>query len=432
MLALIALGYSLLCVLLLNAGWDNRHVESWQRACVFGAGWLAPIALILCWGLVPNLLALACTAAFCALMFFGGLMNISPRWMKRFSYSLVLGFWVWSFGQLVWWIPQYAKWKQETPFVSMEPRVPEPKPGSIPWKSQSKNLQKNAQDYLYEEQREMYRRAKSIELLHTSTFSVINHVAGFRYMYSTLLHPLTEDILPESVKPFRQELDYGADGVDIASDKSYIKTDDVTDMNARSTADFANPAGFGWVKSRTEVAGFRPHRFSKWPDAPKRWDVKRIDLVSLLLNEEPVVYVSNDLPRMADVGKLATRELDTFEKDGLTAIRKGDPAALDLAADQLHHDFGIGFRFKGAAIGDQFVADLLGGSLRASIQAWMPRCQALMDMVVAASSFIYVAVADLIPQLQHRLTLRETLAQLSWLAVGLSVVVVATQLLHPH
>jgi zinc and cadmium transporter len=53
-------------------------------------------------------------------------------------------------------------------------------------------------------------------------------------------------------------------------------------------------------------------------------------------------------------------------------------------------------------------------------------------LVVAASSFIYVAVADLIPQLQHRLTLRETFAQLAWLGVGLAVVVVATQLLHAH
>jgi zinc and cadmium transporter len=51
-------------------------------------------------------------------------------------------------------------------------------------------------------------------------------------------------------------------------------------------------------------------------------------------------------------------------------------------------------------------------------------------LVVAASSFVYVAVADLIPQLQHRLTLRETLAQLSWLATGLSIVVLATRLLH--
>lgn len=53
-------------------------------------------------------------------------------------------------------------------------------------------------------------------------------------------------------------------------------------------------------------------------------------------------------------------------------------------------------------------------------------------LVVAASSFIYVAVADLIPQLQHRLSLRETLAQLAWLAVGLLIVIVAVSQLHEH
>ena len=46
-------------------------------------------------------------------------------------------------------------------------------------------------------------------------------------------------------------------------------------------------------------------------------------------------------------------------------------------------------------------------------------------LVIAASSFVYVAVADLIPQLQHRLTLKETAAQLFWLACGLAIVVVA-------
>jgi zinc and cadmium transporter len=50
-------------------------------------------------------------------------------------------------------------------------------------------------------------------------------------------------------------------------------------------------------------------------------------------------------------------------------------------------------------------------------------------LVVASSSFVYVAVADLIPQLQHRLSLRATAAQLAWLAAGLGFVVVATQLI---
>ncbi|NUZ05407.1 ZIP family metal transporter [Piscinibacter koreensis] len=49
-------------------------------------------------------------------------------------------------------------------------------------------------------------------------------------------------------------------------------------------------------------------------------------------------------------------------------------------------------------------------------------------LVVAASSFIYVAVADLIPQLQHRLALSATLAQLAWLGAGLLIVVAAGHL----
>jgi zinc and cadmium transporter len=51
-------------------------------------------------------------------------------------------------------------------------------------------------------------------------------------------------------------------------------------------------------------------------------------------------------------------------------------------------------------------------------------------LVIAASSFIYVAVADLIPQLQHRLTLKETAAQLGWLGTGLLIVVLAVSQLH--
>ena len=53
-------------------------------------------------------------------------------------------------------------------------------------------------------------------------------------------------------------------------------------------------------------------------------------------------------------------------------------------------------------------------------------------LVIAASSFIYVAVADLIPQLQHRLTLRETLSQLAWLSTGLGLIALVTSQAHGH
>jgi zinc and cadmium transporter len=53
-------------------------------------------------------------------------------------------------------------------------------------------------------------------------------------------------------------------------------------------------------------------------------------------------------------------------------------------------------------------------------------------LVIASSSFIYVALADLIPQLQKRLTLRETVAQVAWLAAGMGLVMLIGTLVHGH
>jgi zinc and cadmium transporter len=53
-------------------------------------------------------------------------------------------------------------------------------------------------------------------------------------------------------------------------------------------------------------------------------------------------------------------------------------------------------------------------------------------LVMASSSFIYVALADLIPQLQKRLSLRETLAQIAWLLVGIGLVTLVSSLAHGH
>ena len=43
-------------------------------------------------------------------------------------------------------------------------------------------------------------------------------------------------------------------------------------------------------------------------------------------------------------------------------------------------------------------------------------------LVLAASSFVYVALADLIPQLQRKLDARQTAFQVAWLAVGIALV----------
>jgi zinc and cadmium transporter len=53
-------------------------------------------------------------------------------------------------------------------------------------------------------------------------------------------------------------------------------------------------------------------------------------------------------------------------------------------------------------------------------------------LVVASSSLVYVAVADLLPQLQQRLSWRETIAQVAWLAAGLGLILLAMAGRHGH
>jgi zinc and cadmium transporter len=64
------------------------------------------------------------------------------------------------------------------------------------------------------------------------------------------------------------------------------------------------------------------------------------------------------------------------------------------------------------------VGGLVGYGLVGAFHAYLP-----LFLVVAASSFIYVALADLIPQLQKRLSPRETTAQVAWLFAGMVLVV---------
>jgi zinc and cadmium transporter len=73
------------------------------------------------------------------------------------------------------------------------------------------------------------------------------------------------------------------------------------------------------------------------------------------------------------------------------------------------------------------VGGVLGYFLIEPWQAYLPYM-----MVVAASSFVYVAVADLIPQLQKRLSWRDTALQIFWLGVGLVMIGTIVSGMHDH
>lgn len=70
---------------------------------------------------------------------------------------------------------------------------------------------------------------------------------------------------------------------------------------------------------------------------------------------------------------------------------------------------------------------IAGYFLVGQLQDWLP-----YFLVLASSSFVYVALADLIPQLQKRLTARETVAQVAWLVGGMVLVTLVSGMAHSH
>lgn len=53
-------------------------------------------------------------------------------------------------------------------------------------------------------------------------------------------------------------------------------------------------------------------------------------------------------------------------------------------------------------------------------------------LVLASSGFIYIAVSDLMPQMQRRATLRESVPQVILIAIGVGIVLMLTQQFHVH
>lgn len=122
-------------------------------------------------------------------------------------------------------------------------------------------------------------------------------------------------------------------------------------------------------------------------------------------------------------------------------MRLGVIAALAVLAHEIPHHMGDlavlrqGSSSRQAAILKVSMAGAitaLGGAvgyvLVDALHDWLP-----YFLVVASSSFVYVALADLIPQLQKRLTARETAAQILWLSVGIGMVVLVSAVAgHQH
>ena len=119
-------------------------------------------------------------------------------------------------------------------------------------------------------------------------------------------------------------------------------------------------------------------------------------------------------------------------------LRLGLVAALAVLAHEIPHHIGdlVVLRQSSANQRAALVKVSLAGTMTAlgGIAGWwlVDQLHGLLPyfLVLASSSFIYVALADLIPQLQKRLPARQTAAQSAWLAAGILLVTLVSRLAH--
>ena len=119
-------------------------------------------------------------------------------------------------------------------------------------------------------------------------------------------------------------------------------------------------------------------------------------------------------------------------------LRLGLVAAVAVLAHEVPHHIGdlVVLRQSSANQRAALVKVSLAGTMTAlggvvgwwlvdRLHGWLP-----YFLVLASSSFVYVALADLIPQLQKRLPARQTAMQIIWLAVGIVLVTLVSRLAH--
>jgi len=119
-------------------------------------------------------------------------------------------------------------------------------------------------------------------------------------------------------------------------------------------------------------------------------------------------------------------------------LRLGAVAALAVLAHEVPHHIGdlVVLRQTSQDTRAALLKVSLAGTMTAlgGIVGWwlVDQLASLLPyfLVLAASSFIYVALADLIPQLQKRLSARQTGAQIAWLVAGIVLVTVVSHVAH--
>jgi hypothetical protein len=227
-------------------------------------------------------------------------------------------------------LEEFARLRERFPVDSLEDRLPAPRLHSTasPLPVDTANRLTDLEAYVGNDPV----RALMLHQLHATRVWLFVNSPGFgvaRLPLAPNKYRLTGGLRDDSPipQPVPSANPSGSTG-DLSPGSGTVAQKDLQGLHLESIVDFAHSRGFGYVKDRRHVVGFQSHGFSQVPKAEEHWEVRRLELVGLLLHEEPVVYVSDNLPRMDELRGAPTRPLDSFEAAALEKIRAGQDLLL--------------------------------------------------------------------------------------------------------
>jgi hypothetical protein len=231
--------------------------------------------------------------------------------------------------------------RRQFAFVSLEERLPKGKP-IPPGKPLSADARKRWQHFDHTVAHAQQRRAVLLKALHekTTRFFVDSPGAG-----AWRGPPPEMDLMDDwgSNDGFYQP-GLPADFPNSPGEEliRLENTDKFDSLHIESMAGFLWPTGFGLVRDRANVSGFKSHGFRtgvpSYPSSVReneRWRVSHVQLVGILVHDQPLVYLTDKLPSMEQVRQGKTRTLDFFEEVALPALRDGEDLYIVRKNDTL-------------------------------------------------------------------------------------------------
>jgi hypothetical protein len=274
------------------------------------------------------------------------------RWRFRYLLLMLLGATAVSYGIMGGLrFQEVHRLQQKYPYESMEARIPSPRDIRPVESSNAKSTDEGTflesdLDHELEKTLSPYwgtrRRNWALRELHENAVEVFATSPGFGV--ARMPAGVTERTLELGL---RRDVEIAQPGVrtttwmsagyaDALKPVSSERVDwDIRELHRKSLLDFVNIPGLGYFKDRRHVAGFQSHSFGEKPEEVKSWKLQTLDLVGLLLHEEPVVYVTENLPRMDKLRDAPTRSLDPFEQKGLVDLRRGEDLYVCTTPDGL-------------------------------------------------------------------------------------------------